>query len=172
MAFLNGLDEIRNVNWGRKYTWDIKFNDPKGLLPTPFDTWFPASDIEIPEAILDSYTVDFYNQAFEIPMSTGLKELRVTFYDDSKFSLFKWIRNWINIEILNLNQASPWVSTLEESVKSVQLLKLDETKKPIETKSYLVYPKTTLSWEGTSAPESQQYQVSFIVAGESSVTNR
>ena len=166
MAFLNNLDQIRNINWGKKYLWDIKFP----TATPPFDSWFPASDIDVGEAILDTYSIEYYNRAFEVPMMAGQFELRVTFYDDSKFTLYKWLRNWVNNEILNFNQNNPWVSRLEESVKSVHLLKLNDQKEIIEPKAYLVYPKLTLSWEGTSVPDAQQYQVPFIIAGESPVS--
>ena len=169
MAYLNSLNQIRSVNWGKKHLWDIQF--PEGPSPI-FNNWFPATEVEVTEAVLDTYSVEYYNQMFEVPMSTGLRELRVTFFDDAKFTLFFWFRKWVNNEILNLNQTSNYISRLEKSVKSVNLLKLDDTRKTIlESKSYLVYPKLTLSWEGTSTPEAQQYQIPFIIAGELSASS-
>jgi len=51
--FLASIDQIRSVEWGKKYLWDIQFPD----APAPFDVFFPAADLDETPAVLESYTL-------------------------------------------------------------------------------------------------------------------
>lgn len=157
------IQNLRDINWGKKHLWDVKFD----TAPAPFNNFFPAFEVDIGEAILDTFSMEFYNRTYEVPMMSGQKELRLSVYDDSNLTLFKWIKNWINIDILNLDKQKPYVSRLETIVKLVHILKLSDNRQNIiETKRLWVYPKMSLNWEGSSEAGPQQYPLQFIIAGE------
>jgi len=168
MAFLQSIEEIRAVNWAAKHNWDVRFDnrsDHKSQLLPPFDNWVPVSDVTIDEGSLDSYSFDLSNGSFEVPAYTSQQMLSITFYDSENYSIYKWLRDWINFDILNKDEPSPFVSRLDFAVKTVHITKNNSRKTAIDTVAYLVYPKGNLQWEGTSQPAAQQYTVNFVIAG-------
>jgi len=175
-----GIGNLRNVEWGKKYLWAVRFTDPKP--PKPFDTFFPASDVTIPEATLNSYNFEQGQSSFRVPQRSEISEISLTFYDDNIGTLQTWMKNWINIDILNQGK---FVSCLKDShpvsgklnpynynrvypTRTLELTKLDESLSPIEggLKVYTVYPEGTLEWSGSSGSEAQSYTVTFTIVGE------
>ena len=74
MAYLTNIDQIRAVEWGKSYLWDIKFED----APAPFDSWFPAIDVEEHLASLESQSFEAYMTQFKIPKSYAIPEIKIT----------------------------------------------------------------------------------------------
>lgn len=157
MAVLN-IEQIRSVEWGKKYLWDVKFQG----APTPFTDWFPAVDVDEGVASLNSYSFNSQMSTHKVPMGSSLKEVKLTFYDDESQTLINWIRDWINIEILNNGE---FVSTLDKCVKLLQVTKLTSQRTILQTASYHVYPEIDLAFNGSSHSDAQLYTVPFIVAG-------
>lgn len=162
MAFLNSIEQLRAVEWGAKYLWDIKFEG----APSPFDLWFPASDVDEELANLDSYAVESSQNSFKVPRTGTALNLRITFFDDARFTLLNWMTNWVNKEILNDGKH---VSTLETCIKQVTVIKLNSRKEIIKKSSYWVYPDGLIAFNGSSTPDSQQYSIPFVIVGRSGV---
>jgi hypothetical protein len=168
MAFLQSIEQIRAVNWGSKHTWDVRFDDAPDhvskLIP-PFTNWFPVTDISVDEANVDTYAFDLGNNSFEIPAFKSQQMISITFHDSENYTLFKWLRDWIEKDILNKDKAVPFVSRLDKVVKTIHITKQNSRKSNIDTRAYFVFPKGNLQWEGTSQPQAQQYTVNFVIAG-------
>jgi hypothetical protein len=165
MAFLQSLEQVRAVNWAPKHLWDVKFtDDPRhtSQLTPPFTDWMPVSDVTIQEAAHAPHSLELYNQTFEIPAFQSQLSLSMTFYDSSKYEIFTWLEKWIKEDIQNNGQ---YITRLEKAVKSVNITKLNSRKSVIDQKSYLVFPKGELVWDGSSIPAAQQYSVSFVIVG-------
>lgn len=175
-----GIGLLRNVEWGKKYLWSVRFFDP--APPVPFDSWFPASDITVPEANLNSFNFDQGQGSFKAPQRTDIKEISLTFYDDSNQTLLTWMKSWIAIDIMNNGKyvsclkddhlpeggASPYGYTRVYPVRTMEVTKLDESLEPIkgQTQIYSVYPEGNIEFQGGSASESNIYTINFTVVGE------
>lgn len=171
-----GIGNLRNTEWGKKYLWAVRFTDPKPSKP--FDTYFPATDISIPESSINSFNFEQGQGAFRIPQRTDIREISMTFYDDNKNTLFNWIKTWIAIDILNDNQfiscikdehvpVKPNGYTRVYPVRTIEIQKLNESLEPIEgeVKVYTVYPEGTIEYSGSSSSEAHIYTVTFTVVG-------
>ena len=164
MASLSDIEQIRSVEWGRSFLWDVRFVQPD-VPPDPFDTWFPAIDIEEHVGVIESHTIEAYNTSIKIPRKTGPKELRLTFLDDVNHTLFNWLDEWINEKILNdgLN-----VAPLSEAVRKIHVSKLDTKRREIAQSIYLVYPDNPLLFTGNSSSDLLSYSIGFQIVGSPS----
>lgn len=158
MAFLTNIDQVRAVQWGQKYLWDLKIDDTS--LPSPYDSWFPASEIDEELGHIDSYQFDANIGSFKLPQKTLPLHLKISFYDDDNTTLASWLDNWINDLILNNQQ---YISTLETAVKLVHVLKLDIQRNTAIQNDYYVYPEGTLTWNGTNESGVQIFTQNFVI---------
>jgi len=160
MAFLNGIDSVRAVEWGRTYLWDIQFQDP--TIPSPFNTWFPAKEVEEELAKLNSHTFTSGISTYKIPQNTETLNVKITFYDNSDYDLLNWLENWINTISLN---GGFYVATLSTAAKFLQIIKMDNERNTIDTSSYWVYPEGTLTYMGNSESGAITYSMNFVIVG-------
>ena len=160
MAFLPGIDAIRAVSWGKSYLWDLRFIDAD--LPAPFNTWFPAQEVEENTANLESFSFDAGYTQYKFPSKGGPRSVRITFIDDANHSLYSWLDNWINKTILNDRK---YVASLDKSVKRLEVVKLNHDRQIIRRRSYFVFPEDNLTFRGSSGSELLIYSVNFHVAG-------
>lgn len=160
--FLNSIEQLRRVEWSRSNLWDIRFLDNKDI-PVPFDEWFPAESIEEPIGLINTQQFPLYMTTIEIPIGTGLSDMRITFLDDVDNSLLEWLRDWMNESMLNNGE---YVSTLSEIVKKVQIIKLDKKKNEIGNTTYYVFPKNIVTYNGNSQADTNKYTVNFAVVGK------
>lgn len=164
MAFLTSLHQMRNIEFGKSYLWDIRFPD----VPAPFNEWFPATEVEDDVASIESFEVEAFDTTIKVPQKTSSKSLRITFVDDVNLTLLKFFKSWMKNEILNENQTTRYTSTLEESVKRIIIQKLDAAKNPVSEITYWVYPEEQLTFSGDSESGSRIYTMSFVKAGTAS----
>lgn len=164
MAFLNNIEQIRQVEWGKKYLWDVKFDDPLRSLPAPFDEWFPAQDVEDNVANLESYQFEGPISSFKVPRKSSVKDVKLTFIDDAAFTLFTFFEEWVNLVIFNDDL---FVSTLSESVKTLQIIKLNAQRQIVsgKTRTLLVYPEGPIIFNGSSTSDPQNYSIPLVIAG-------
>ena len=121
MAYLNNIENIRSVQWGAKYLWDIRFPDLNisGLnikgAPHPFNTWFPASDVSEDIGNVNTYDFETPQSSFKIAKNSSSLQVRVTFFDDEKNTLLNWLDTWVNKDIFNRDKnEGNYVSTLDK----------------------------------------------------------
>ena len=152
-------EQVRQVEWSHKYLWDIRFPD----APDPFSSWFPAIDVVEELAKLDTYTFDAHIAKGEIPRSTDMRTIQVTYVDNAAGVLATFMKNWINATIL---QGGLAVAALETSIKSLQVAKLGKDLSQQSAVAYHVFPKGTLAFEGSSTGEAVTYTTTFVIVGQ------
>lgn len=175
MAFLRDIELLRRVQWSQGYLWDVRIVDkPFGDLPEdggvslkvpkPFDEWFPAQDVEDGVADLESFTIEAAQSNFKIPRSSAQQSVKLTFLDDANHQLLSFFENWIETTILKEGES---VATLKESVKILQLVKLDTQRNIIEplVRTYWVYPEGNLVYHGSGESNPNSYTVTLVKAG-------
>jgi len=166
MAFLSSLENVRSVEWGRKYLWDISF-DPTTPAPAPFNTWFPAIEVDEDLAKLESHTIEGFLSDYKVPIRSHQKHIKLTLEDDQKNTLSQWFTQWINVTILQSGSA---IAALSSSVKLLHLIKLSPLRVTITQADYWVYPEGDIVYNGTSQSGSQQFSVNFVIASVSGIS--
>ncbi len=159
-VFLKDLEQIRAVEWGKRYLWDIKFEDPD--IVAPFDSWFPAQDVEQQLANITTFQFDGFLSTYQIPQKNQAREIRLTFIDDAAFTLESFFEVWIRETIFNLENH---VATLSECVKLVSIVKTNSAKEAVKTTSYWVFPSGPLIYTGASSADNVIYSMPCIIAG-------
>lgn len=163
MALLTGIAQLRGVEWGRSYLWDLLFPSGTGYAapPSPFNKWFPAEDVSAPRGSVESIPFDTPMGSLKIPKSSpGTEDLRITFIDDSKRSLMGWMSEWIE-SITPMG----YVATVSSAVRHIQVMQLSPKRAITKTYNYWVYPEGGIRFEGNSQSEVVKYQMTFNVVG-------
>lgn len=98
-----GIETVRRIDYAAQYLWTIDFNPGDNVFkpPAPFNDFFPASDITFPSAVSNNHTFEMGQSGFSIPRNTSARSIDITFYDDEKLSLHKWMNDWIKLDIYN-----------------------------------------------------------------------
>ena len=183
-----GIGNLRFTEWGKKYLWDVKFDIASRTVRDElgkFKDFFPASDVEVLTANIDSLPFDLHLSAFKIPQKSEIKDITLTFYDDEANTLFRWFSDWMNLDILNngnfisalnddhrISEIEPGLTDSFGSdrevwpIRAMQIRRLDSMMKPISQNTYLVYPEGQLTYNGSSASEAVIYTLKFIILGE------
>lgn len=178
-----GITAIRSLEVDKRYLWVVDFVDGLNSIkpPAPFNELFPASDITITMAQLNTSTLTFGQTDMQIPKNSSGAELSITFYDDEKRTLLKWFFDWINLDIKNNGQfmsgikdrhkvvAKDSFGNDERSVypaRQIRLGLLDSYRSDIAFYNYLIFPKGNLDFAGTQASEATQYTVSFAIVDD------
>lgn len=156
MAFLIDKSQLRTIDWGKTYLWEVVFPD----APQPFNKWFPASDIEEPQWNLETETKSIGFTSVELPIGTSSKDVKITFYDSQKFAIHDWLRKWVESEILNNGQYIGYLSTIG---KQLFVRKYLEDGTLIKVSSYIVYPKGSQFWNGTSDSQALTGMAEFVI---------
>lgn len=166
MAFLNNVDQLRKFEFARKYLWDIRFP----TAPEPFNEFFPAVDIDETKANLELRQFRRFLTEFRVPKKSGIRQLRITFQDDSNNTLVDWLTDWINRLILNRTQDGNmgYVATVDKAVKQVQISKLDSQRQDLtgQVKTYWIIPEGEIVDNRSSSSDAQTYSVNFIILGQ------
>lgn len=160
MSFLSDIEQLRKIEWGRAYAWDIVFPD----APQPFNSFFPAVDVSEPIATLQWLQENYYIDIYRFPQNKLQQDLRITFLDDQNGSLLDWFQYWINTTIFNDGQAVSPIGTAGVC-KTVMIAKLDSYRNVLKTSSYLVFPEGIIDFIGGSESSHVTYSVNFVIAG-------
>lgn len=164
--FLTDINQIRTVKWGKPYLWDVRFHaEGDYAIPQPFNNWFPAVEVEENVLTLESYNFDAFISTYKIPKSTTLFDIKITFLDDENHTLMGWLRDWVNITILNDEN---YVSRVADPgvLRTIQIAKVNSKKEQIYVDSYFVYPEGALYFQGTSDSGAQMMIMTFIIVGQ------
>lgn len=186
-----GIDQMRSVEWGRKYLWAVRFlNAGRGIgdvPPAPFNDFFPASDVEFPIVNLNSFNFELGQSGYRIPQRSESRQISITFFDDINSNLLKWFRDWIEIDILNrgrfiscLND-NHYLSEIDSSrsedsfglvrrVHPTRVIQIEQLLPDLEptgiSYNLYVYPEGEINFTGASASEATTYTVNFVIVGE------
>jgi hypothetical protein len=182
----DSIDVIRSIDYDVKYLWSIRM--VSGAPPKPFDTFFPAQDVNVPMAISESETIEFAQSSVQVPMKSTGKEISITFYDDQRRTLLYWLTDWINIDIQNggnfmsgieddhqiVKPRNPIVANVGAKVvpvRTIELTLLSKYKKIDKTIMFDVFPVGELPWSGDQSSEAQTYTVRFAIVKEYEATS-
>lgn len=159
MAFLNRIDQLKNIDWARTYLWDVCFPD----APPPFDTWFPATDITWEIASLQSLPIDSPNGQFKVPqICSAALGIQLSFHDDSKHTLLNWFVTWMSSIVYDKRFVLP----LLECSRQIQIQMLSYDREPLKTYNFYVYPEGEINFVGDSNSSPGVHQINFVITGE------
>jgi len=183
-----GVDQLRSVEWGRKYLWAVKFLDTTATLPDPFKEFFPASNVEFPVGSLDSFSFDLAQSSYKIPQRSQIRQMSITFFDSVDGALLKWFKDWIHIDILNFGEFVSCINDehlisedsgkgrdrdsfgKQRKVAPIRTIQVEQLKPDLEptglTYILKVYPEGEINFVGSSASEATTYTVNFVIVGE------
>jgi hypothetical protein len=165
MAILS-VTNLEKVDWGRSYLWDLQFPDP--LLPSPFDTWFPAVDFNDSRLTSISNSVPWFIREYKFPVNAAANMITISFYDDLNGSLYTWLTNWYNYIYDDYDDG---VCTIEDASKQMFVRKLDLSKNVLSSTLYLVYPEGPISDTWNSESGNKTYSLSLVVVGSQDASN-
>lgn len=160
--FLKDKNQLLNINFSRSDTWDIRIND-KGI-PSQFKSFFPAVSVTEPIFNSSSHTFSIGNSSLEVPNGFTMPSLKIEFYDNDKCELESFFETWVNQSIYGKFKS---VLPLESSLKTIEVVKLDNKFNRIFSTKYKVCPKGELSRSNDSTPAFYTFSVDFIIASYS-----
>lgn len=178
-----GIGKLRTIEWGKNYLWAIRFISPK--CPKPFDDFFPAQSIDVGLATIESRNFDQGQTSYKIPKNSNARNISITFYDDDRATLLRWMTEWVEIDILNDGR---YVSCLNDNhsiekertvgseelgnvvwpVREIEFMLLNNDLEEIQgTKRFLsIYPEGDINFAGSSGSEANIFTISFAIVGE------
>jgi hypothetical protein len=176
---VSGITAIRNVEYDKRYLWVIDFPDTFAP-PSPFDDFFPISDITLPFASVNEKLLPYGQSELSIPINESTRDMSITFYDDKDQTLFKYFKDWMQLDIKNNGQ---FMSGLQDShttvardsfnnvrrvwpTRTIRLIKYDAYRTETAFYRFSVYPKGTLDFVGSQASEAQDYTVTFAIVDD------
>lgn len=157
MSYLETLNDVNLIEWGKTYSWDIKFKH----APYPFNKWFPAIDVEEEFFTVESHVYEIATSSFKVPKSLGPESIRITFHDDIKNTLLYWLEEWVKGGIFSAG----YVRTIKDPSVSrpVSIQRLDSKRNQLSLGNYYVYPEGTLAFIGNSESAIRTYSLSFVI---------
>jgi hypothetical protein len=173
-----GIESMRRIDWEKKYLWTLDFVDFRP--PAPFDNFFPASDVSFPMGFIEDLQIEFGQNDFRFPVKSKSKELTITFYDDENRTVIRWMRDWMELDLMNYGQ---FVSGLDDNhntvepdmtgnirpvqpVRHMRLALLQHFKREVITFDFRVYPVGELTYSGSQESAAGTYSMTFVVAEE------
>ena len=172
--YLQGIETLRAVKWSKSYLWDIIFlgavdfykSATYGKPKAPFDTWFPATEVEVLDANIQVFDFSPPMRNLSVPKGSEVQRLSVNFVDDVDCTIQQWMAEWMNEQILN-NGAG--VSPVTECLRTCIVYRLNNARKPIKGWRYNVFPTGELPWQGRSESAANEYKVDFVVWQEEKI---
>ena len=190
--FLNNIDQITSIEWGKTHYWDVLFTSgiPYNTLespPSPFNTWFPATEVEENLATLTPQPIETYLSSTSVPLRTTEQNISLTFFDDDNHTLSQWLTNWVNNEILSGGHSIAPIKDIVRMLVVVKYKIVNGLKIPLGSISqsailnpldaslyginaYYVFPDLTFNFNGNSDAGVPSYTVNFLVAGKSNLS--
>lgn len=153
------LTQIRKVQWGRSFDWELKFltND----LPKDFTSWFPAVEVDLGLFDISSQSFDLAHGSVHVPRNRNENNIRITFLDNMNCDLEKWLFNWGN----SIKPLDGGLLTLEESVKRIFINKLSVQKTLVKSYSFLIYPEGIMQDTMNNQSSQKAFSQDFKVVG-------
>jgi len=179
-----GITLQRSVDFDAKYLWLVEFTDSLASPPAPFDQFFPVNDITIPMAIAEAGTIDLPNTTMKYPSRQQSKDMNMSFYDDTRKTLMRYFKDWIELDIHNDGQG---ISGLKDNhpcvrpdsfnnirnvspVREMRVAFLDAWKDEMHTMTYWIFPEGNLDFNGANTSDAQMYTMSFSIVAEKTGT--
>lgn len=171
--------KVASVQWGSQNHWNVVFpnrgaNEKVAPLPSPFDDWFPATDVTLNDVSLNTTTLMLGKSEFKLPQSGSASDLTLTVVDTQDEKMYRWYEAWVDYI-----KGGDTVKTLEESYKLVQIESYSKTgsaksglSHSIESRwksngirTYMIVPTGQISWTRGSSAETVSLSLTFDIVG-------
>lgn len=156
MSYIVSVEQLRQVNWGKAWTWSVVFPDS----PAPFNSWFPAHNVTVNLANLEKIDHEAGLTTIATPKSTNMLDLKVSVYDDNKLSLHEWMSKWVKDAFPDAG----YVQTVSEIIKPVTIAYFDGKGSNIKISQYKVFPHGSIYYTGSSDSSSIGNDFDFVIA--------
>jgi len=174
-----GITAVRSVEFDKKYLWVLDWvTNGVHQPPAPFDDLFPANDVTMPFAVVESNSIQLPQTSMKYATGSGQKEMTITFYDDQKRTLLTWLSDWVNLDIQNdgrfmsgIHDNHGLITEVDsfgkqrnvKPVRTLRLALLDAFKDEVQAFQLEVYPDGPIDWNGAQASDAQMYTVNFVI---------
>lgn len=156
---------LADIEWSKGYNWDVRIDPPP---PAPFDRnnyGIPVVDVQCDFALFGgSKSVNISNATYNVPFSKTLFDIKLTLLDDEKGTMEQYFEEWQN-SVYRWDDGGGAINYLSESVRQIDITKLDSQKKAIFTRSYLVYPEQAMISVNNSQGAVRNFGINLVVAG-------
>lgn len=187
-----GITAIRSLEVEKKFLWTVDFPgkgissqgsyNPYFAPPSPFNDFFPAHDVSLPAYVIESSEYSLPMTSVNYPKRGGAKQMTISFYDDQDRTLFKWFKDWVDIDILNAGQ---FISGLEDQhvsviptlaekenrpvhpYRTVRVAMLQAYRKEAIAFEFGVVPSGSMDWSGDQSSEANMLNVTFDIVADS-----
>ena len=177
----SGISTIRSVEYDKSYLWAIDFVN-SFTPPRPFDTFFPASEVTISMANLNTKTFSFGQSELEYPANESPREVTITFYDSQDQVLLRYFKDWMQLDIKNNGQFMSGLLDNHQAVatdsfgnarrvwpsRQIRLIHLDAYRTENSIYSYTIFPKGSIDFLGSQASEATEYSITFTIVDDMS----
>ena len=174
-----GIESIRRVSFSPTFLWTLDFIETNGIKPpSPFQDFFPASDVTFNLGIVNSHTVEQGQTSIAFPRNSNFKTVDITFYDDENRGLQKWISDWIEVDILNYGEFMSGINDAHTVVaadsfgnasrqvlpkRHIRIALLDRYRNEVLTYNYNIVPDGGMDFAGSQASEATQFAMKFNI---------
>jgi hypothetical protein len=164
-----GIGQLRNIEYGKNFLWEISFKNNPFAPPKPFNDFFPAIDVNLDVAVLQNFQYEQYMSTYEVPHKTGLRNMSITFNDDEASTLLRYFSDWMNIDILNHGH---FISALQDDHNIVEINNPDIAGFDSFGNKRIVYPIRNISLKMLTSSRNKSYIKSFDVIPNSTLSLR
>lgn len=161
------IEVVRNVQYARAFDWELNFEKDSGLTK-PFDTWFPAVEVDYGDSDIQMQTIETPIGNVNIPKSIAETSVRITFHDDYKGTIEKWLSKWIK----NIGSWDKGLNYLDECYKSIQIKRLSPVgnstnglKQVLDYTRLLIVPDGTFNINLSQNNQAKIFSMDFKIVG-------
>lgn len=156
---------LADIEWSKGYNWDVRITPEP---PAPFNRYnygIPVVDVICDFALFGvSNPYRISNGTYNVPQSKTLFDIKLTMLDDEKGTMEQYFEEWQNL-VYGWDDDGGAINYLSESVRQIDITKLDSTKREIFTRSYLVYPEQSMISVNNSVGNVRNFGINLVVAG-------
>lgn len=154
------IEKLRQIEWARQYKWEVEFFDPP--LPAPFNSFFPASDIDFGSASINNSTIDAPMRPGEIPFGTDTHHISITFYDDENLTVQTYMEDWQK----SVYNKGMYVAALSSAARKIHIRYLNSINRVKKEYKYQIIPQGEIKNLGTSNSDANTFSLEFVIVGE------
>lgn len=160
--------KMSQIEWSRGYGWDVHISPEP---PAPFDSksfGIPVVEVQADFALFgESMHLQLSNSTYYAPHRKNLFDIKLHLLDDENCSMEQYFEQW-------QNQVYGWdgseglrgtINYLDQSVRQIDITKLNSRKEEVFTRSYLVYPENNMMTFDNSTGSVRTFTINLVVAG-------
>jgi len=167
MAKLISINQLRSIEWSKRYLWEVYFVKPDLSPAAPFDKWLPAISCSDEDTNITAKVISANMTDFAIPLEQKKKEFKISFIDDINLTIYSWFRRWVEVDIFN---AGSGMSAIENCTRLIRLNKFDNNLDIISAREYLVFPISVSIFSGSSEDTPHTVEVTLQKIGRNTQT--